>query len=122
MKSGKMVGIAGFEPATSRPPDERANQAAPYSEETFPNVFRIEGNTLGKGFLSRKIDEFPLSSLSPWSGIQIIGISPTGPRVKGSNCQRAWSVSLLPGTSTVFLEHCRSAGILESPFGVRHLL
>ena len=27
-----LVGIAGFEPATSRPPDERANQAALYPD------------------------------------------------------------------------------------------
>lgn len=28
-----VVGIAGFEPATSRPPDERANQAALYPDD-----------------------------------------------------------------------------------------
>lgn len=28
----KFVGVTGFEPATSRPPDERANRAALYPE------------------------------------------------------------------------------------------
>lgn len=31
-KKRMMVGVAGFEPTTFRPPDERANQAAPHSE------------------------------------------------------------------------------------------
>lgn len=31
--SRTMVGVAGFEPATSCPPDKRANQTAPYPEE-----------------------------------------------------------------------------------------